>query len=1014
MDCDLQTLLDAQPSSNAPTDTRIQEQQPPLDGFQQPPRPETPDNEILLPDEPSSALASRIIRAQDNPSPPPVSARTRTTPSRLIDISEPTTPFNPARGPTTLPDHFFSSLLSPVWGPASVKPSACVTPQRDLITFDVDDESAMALNDSKLAESEIFKETIGNTCGGESTDERPRLDVLLTPVRRSGRARRSATPRQTYPGTVVEGSANYLEQPRTMMSPTRSQARRKKDKTATLEETISESFVRVTESRETCTTEDPSEAFFSDSTEPTDVFPHRLSSLSPSSSHVLDRLAGKSPDKKDPHLSKLRMSNETGLLSETSFPGAPKTPSPKKPGPSRRLQLDGSPSKPSAGPDLLRTPARRILIEDAPVSHIRPASTARLATPGVNFGLPRTPVLHIPPTDSPARRMLVSERVADDSRPPGHHVTASHSRSHPMHNRSQSAEPSLSKPLPFRTIGRSTSVEPLLQQSSKHSSTFFRPPTGTKQPVTRLIKLPFPLVAKAIPEEEERSKSTVSKFPVPNSKYRTSKIPRIGSKPYARPTATTKIVQNGPLNGTRTANLTKAERPSQWKAAKHVTSDRTDIHIPMTLPHTLDTKAVANLKRKRSPEVTASSRKLPGTVPDQVHRPSAPQVAESSKVTSNPPGNPVTDAAQQSDGMLNITQENAAPSQNMTSPTDQGGGDTKNQSAIMEVENVLGHVLEKPLGGEQNALPSTDCRPTQRGKQPITPESLTTELPESSSSSDMRRTTRARKKTQPATTDISRSFQSRRRAGNVPAPVATDAFSGMSAVALKTLTNANTVRNQQYIAARLETEVIRKLGLRPTSPTVKIRTTLQRTQDEKGRQRQQRAERRARRTQEGLPNSRDSDSEDELELPTLAELDLEDLDGHRRGAGEDGDYKTPERQLKKLKLTDKFTDNPDLDETRERRRVKWDKGLFTAIYLDEVQLGARPLRNDLALGRGCLALTSKTAQLDSMGNLPNANVPVANLVEENVVVKKFMYDDDEEAKPPIAKGTRSRSKKYKS
>ena len=35
--------------------------------------------------------------------------------------------------------------------------------------------------------------------------------------------------------------------------------------------------------------------------------------------------------------------------------------------------------------------------------------------------------------------------------------------------------------------------------------------------------------------------------------------------------------------------------------------------------------------------------------------------------------------------------------------------------------------------------------------------------------------------------------------------------------------------------------------------------------------------------------------------------------------------------------------------------------------------------------------------LDSLGNLVNAASPLKDLVQENVVVKKYVYDDDAEA-----------------
>jgi hypothetical protein len=53
--------------------------------------------------------------------------------------------------------------------------------------------------------------------------------------------------------------------------------------------------------------------------------------------------------------------------------------------------------------------------------------------------------------------------------------------------------------------------------------------------------------------------------------------------------------------------------------------------------------------------------------------------------------------------------------------------------------------------------------------------------------------------------------------------------------------------------------------------------------------------------------------------------------------------------------------------------------------------------------------------LDSLGNLVNATSPLKDLEQENVVIKKYVYDDDAEAadidtpKPPSkGKGKKSR------
>lgn len=355
----------------------------------------------------------------------------------------------------------------------------------------------------------------------------------------------------------------------------------------------------------------------------------------------------------------------------------------------------------------------------------------------------------------------------------------------------------------------------------------------------------------------------------------------------------------------------------------------------MTNPRTMVNELAVGLKRKRSHDGTSTSSKAPSIVrPLQIFKPVAPQVSGVNKVASNSLHTSLENSPKQSD-----IPSNTANSISLSQHT--LAGDDKlhknNQETFVEVECIPEQSSFIPPTGPQEVSSTSDL------------------YDEPTSSSEMRRTTRMRKKVQPmVSAPSSRSSQSRRKASKTPAPIVGDVFSGMTAVALKTLTNANTVRNQQYIAAKLETEVIRKFGCRPTSPIVKVQTVLQRAQDEKSRLRRERAQRRAGRRC-------DSEEPDELELPTFTELDLnareKDVcsDSHRRGAGEDEDYKTPERQLKRLKLTD----DPDPEEMKEGRRVKWDRGLFTAVYIDDVHLGTRPVSKAPASRKGCLAFTSK-------------------------------------------------------
>jgi hypothetical protein len=62
----------------------------------------------------------------------------------------------------------------------------------------------------------------------------------------------------------------------------------------------------------------------------------------------------------------------------------------------------------------------------------------------------------------------------------------------------------------------------------------------------------------------------------------------------------------------------------------------------------------------------------------------------------------------------------------------------------------------------------------------------------------------------------------------------------------------------------------------------------------------------------------------------------------------------------------------------------------------------------------CTNLHVQALRLDALGNIINADSPLMDLVHENIVVKKFVYDNDVEPEVPVVKSTRSRSKKAKS
>jgi hypothetical protein len=227
-----------------------------------------------------------------------------------------------------------------------------------------------------------------------------------------------------------------------------------------------------------------------------------------------------------------------------------------------------------------------------------------------------------------------------------------------------------------------------------------------------------------------------------------------------------------------------------------------------------------------------------------------------------------------------------------------------------------------------------------------------------------RRTTRMRKSANPpAFADVFTDVAPRRRANKTQSS-GNGVFLGMSAVALKALTSLNTLRNQKYLAAKLETEVVRRPGDRPESPAVKLKPTLQRQRDAKGKERKERADRRAVRGdgRNGEGQS-DTDRQSDVDDSSAADFDSDWDDQsssplrkrHKRAPGDEEDYETP--------LRPRAGEEDEDEATEEKRRVKWDRGLFTTIYLDEVTVGARRPPKENITAKGCLAATAKVCFL---------------------------------------------------
>jgi hypothetical protein len=278
---------------------------------------------------------------------------------------------------------------------------------------------------------------------------------------------------------------------------------------------------------------------------------------------------------------------------------------------------------------------------------------------------------------------------------------------------------------------------------------------------------------------------------------------------------------------------------------------------------------------------------------------------------------------------------------------------------------------------DSQPLPDTSSRTFKRrllnevkSESPLLPN-------DNEETSKIRRTPRSRRTLQPIPgTDVfgpvePRPFQTRRKPPTSSTLRAdADVFSGMGVVALKSLTTSNTAKNQKYVAAKLETEIIRKEGARPDSPTVKMKTILQRKEEERDRQRLERAERRARRSDDGLSFLEQAEGQsDRCDSRTGStagycisperDVDKKGTQKHRRGPGDEEDYETPERP----EPPSKRTKVGESDDAVVKKQVKWDRGLYTTIFLEEIHPRTRHRPNENLVTKGCLAKSAKVSEL---------------------------------------------------
>ncbi|KAL7283340.1 hypothetical protein ACG7TL_002769 [Trametes sanguinea] len=862
-----------------------------------------------------------------------------------------------------------------------------------------------------------------------------------------------------------------------------------------------------------------------------DLIKRNLGSLSPVSAAVLSQLLPRDAGESASRPTTPQPQSQEGEQAEPSNPvAAPSTP----PQPTANLifpkvgseagggapdiqrsrsPLRPFPFSPAKLDDTTRTPARRVPIAQA----IAEGTYSAQKLPAL-FSAPRptaapgSPVFKRlaldDPARSPAKRVPMNEAlfVPPPSSSPGKGKEVARPTS-PVRpptrerQRSGSVEP---RPLAGRKE-RGSSAEPTTRPPALGRRPFFQKPAssdGVPSATKPRPALPFPLVPTqrlhpAIPEADEPGPSALrpiaasatsgaatqpkaspakaaSSLRQPSAGP-SSKIPRIGAKPYTRPTAagkrevaisklpapaTSRAAQK-PLRVVTVGSCSSGGSSDEAQAAPAPKSARR----PIPATWSSEASSAQPLKRKREPE--SSAVKAPPAKPVIMIRKVVPGMFNKGEHA----GSSSSTAAEQ-----NATKPNVITSPAKTS------GPIKARSAVNwrrpQTEPQPGPAPPSPVAPatatlksptpEPSLTPSvTDAQsaaaqssPAKEPEQPPpasssapeapTPEELldpgpSAAIPEAGkkTSGQHRRSTRSKRSqedvptadvfntVEPAPTRAARTSHTRRKPGPFPSEV-NGPFAGMSALALKTLTSANTIKNQQQVAV-IKTEVIRKEGARPDSPTTKVRTALEKQREERTLQRKERAERRARRSAGGDEAGDTSTAGDGQAAAGDTEVDVDvsfvsidrDAEGvpvrHQRGPGDEEDYETPprpERPAKRLRFDDADVQEREKEKEVPEKRVKWDKGLHTTVYLDDSPPKPRRNKNAVPSQKGCLAPAAKALRLDTMGNVLNAELPVGGIVRENVVVKKFVFDDDdvvpEVASPAPVKSTRSKSKKAKS
>ncbi|KAJ3802889.1 hypothetical protein GGU11DRAFT_763851 [Lentinula aff. detonsa] len=1039
-----------------------------------PSRPLTPETEGLIQDEPTSVLASRIMRAHDNPSPPPQSPEILNLPT--LSLPFPLTPSNESSNITNthsistpisklLEDVYQSSISSsfplnnletptksrPLNNISDVSVEALVISSSTKLQPNVssivttDSVPADTLDEQAVADALVLSADEAETVNSKSAYTIPSLDTQADesshqPLRRSTRPRRS--------------TARYLSPMRTEdleFDPSET------DESSLSNETKNDVETKITSPRRRTITLAANNAqtfepsLFND--QPRSRSPIRnltsktrreLGSLSPGSSTILKSLL--------PAASPLREELETEPAS--TQPSSEALSTPVRPTPPVRFTSPTRKTSPiklqfqtTDLHNLNGTPARRIPIQAAVASGQMSAQrAARLLFNSSAAASSSRPVFNIPSTDSPMRRILLHDDNLNGSptkKLPGSPV------------RSLSVEP---KPVePVRLKKRSESVEPISFKTQgkilRKASPFSRSVESVPLPSNSNLSLQ-PTIPEEGPntggENLQRPAARAGQASAEKSHFKqtTSRIPRIGLKPYARPPVSSALKRQEKTVNMRMVDSSKPHSSSVIKPQTFNPLPSSRSRIPSNIPVSSPVKRApipstpTSLKRKRSPlesisptkstPVVLLSRRLPGPSSSPAKKPPATQlrvVSESdnilpSRSSAGYSGLPGTEglktAIEPSSSEADTTTAHPLATLRMVSKSD---GILPDRSTVISTSPRVAVIVEQTSSvpslpslptPSQLAVVSSSAAPVAADPSPDTvPDSFTSAEPQIPSSADtadltFRRTTRSNSNGTVPTKPINSSRPPPARRKNIPMFIDTGPFSGMTALALRTLTESNTTKNKEYATVLLQTEVIRREGARPESPGMNVKSISQKEKEAKTRERSDRAERRAKHENSESKEDEHGISEDE---------DRENAWGglikskHAWGSGDEEEYGTPVQHMKRLQPNEEVLEEEEYD----KKRVKWDRGLYKEIYLDEIQPRTSHARiPQESVRKGCLAHTGKARPLDNLGNLPNAESPLKDIQPENIIVKKFVYDNDvvEPVAPaPAPVKTRSKSKK---